>query len=175
MMAHVRELRQMPAPLRLGETGVHMRRFARIWGNREVCRLQFRLNPRLSATIARLLPSEGIVEINLSVPSLGILARREVFCHEAAHFVVWQRHGRAARPHGPEWAALVKLAGFEPQAARVRCGQRNSGLTRRNTFRHLCPVCHYSKRAARPMSRWRCPECRAIGLDGKLRILTVVR
>ena len=89
-----------------------------------------------------------------------------MICHEAAHFVVWRRHGQAARPHGPEWAALVKLAGFEPKAARVRCGLRKATPVTAYVFRHICPVCHFSRRAARRMTRWRCPECRALGLDG---------
>ena len=134
-----------------------------------------RINPRLTTTLARLLVNDNLIEFNLTVARLGARSRREVICHEAAHFVVWQRHGRAARPHGPEWAALVKLAGFEPKASRVRCGQPKRRPATKQVFRHMCPVCHFSKRAARRMSRWRCPECRAIGLDGRFRIERVSR
>lgn len=144
--------------------------FARIWGQPSVLRLRVRFNPRLTAAAARFLARDGIIELNLAVADLDARSRREVICHEAAHFVVWQRHGGAARPHGPEWAALVTLAGFEPRAARVRCGLPRRPQVMTPAFRHTCPVCHFSKRAARRMPRWRCPECRAIGLDGSLSI-----
>jgi predicted SprT family Zn-dependent metalloprotease len=111
----------------------------------------------------------------LNVARLNTRDQREVICHEAAHFVVWQRHGRAARPHGPEWAALVSLAGFEPKATRVGCGLPRRRPVVTSAFRHICPVCHFSKRSARRMPRWRCPECRAIGLDGSLRVERISR
>ena len=142
----------------------------RAWQYPGVSQLQFRFNRRLTSTIARLLATDGIIELSPTVVGLGSRDRREVICHEAAHFVVWQRRGRAVRPHGSEWAALVKLAGFEPKATRVRCGQPPRTPAPKQAFRHTCVVCHFSRRAARRMSRWRCPECRAIGLDGSLRI-----
>lgn len=148
----------------------YLRSLARVWGHEDVSRLRFRLNRRLTMTFARLLANDRLVEFNQSVARLDARERREVVCHEAAHFVVWQRYGRAARPHGPEWAALVRLAGYEPRASRVRCGQPKPRPAPSQVFRHTCPVCHFSKRARRRMSRWRCPECRAIGLDGSLRI-----
>ena len=153
----------------------HLYPLARIWGHTGVQQLRFRFNRRLTTTVARLRVSDGIVEFNPSVAQLAVRDRREVICHEAAHFVVWQRHGRSARPHGPEWAALVTLAGFEPKASRVRCGQAKQRPALTKTFRHTCLVCHFSKRAARRMPRWRCPECRAIGLDGSLSIERVSR
>jgi predicted SprT family Zn-dependent metalloprotease len=153
----------------------YFRSLAHIWGHPGVSRLRIRLNPRLTATVARLHIHDSIVEFSLAVANLDARDRREVICHEAAHFVVWQTCRRAVRPHGPEWAALVKLAGFKPKARRVRCGLSRRRPVVTYAFRHICPVCHYSKRAARQMPRWRCPECRAIGLDGSLRIEQVSR
>jgi hypothetical protein len=40
----------------------------------------------------------------------------EVLCHELAHVAVYRLHGRAVRPHGPEWKGLVAAAGFKPRA-----------------------------------------------------------
>ena len=148
-----------------------LRSFADIWQQPRVSKLRIRVNPRLTSTVARLMAHEGVIELNLTVARLDLRTRREVICHEAAHFAVLQRHRRTVRPHGPEWAALVQQAGFEPKASRVRCGQpKLRRQAAKRAFLHTCPVCHFSKRAARQMPRWRCPECRSIGLDGSLRV-----
>lgn len=143
---------------------------ADIWRQPRVSQLRIRFNPRLTSTVARLMAHEGVIELNATVGHLDSRNRREVICHEAAHFAVLRRHRKAVRPHGPEWAALVRQAGFEPKASRVRCGQAKLRQTTRRAFLHTCPVCHFSKRARRQMPRWRCPECRSIGLDGSLRV-----
>jgi predicted SprT family Zn-dependent metalloprotease len=153
----------------------YLRLLGRAWRYPGVLQLQFRFNRRLTKTVARLLASDGIIECNPTVARLDTRNRREVICHEAAHFVVWQRRGLAVRPHGSEWVALVKLAGFEPKATRAHCGQPPRRPAPKQAFRHTCPVCHFSRRAARRMPRWRCPECRAIGLDGPLRIERISR
>jgi predicted SprT family Zn-dependent metalloprotease len=158
------------APLPFRGASRWLRSLAQAWRHPDVSRLRVRLNPRLTTTLARLLVSHSVIELNPTVTRLNARSRREAICHEAAHFVVWKRHGRAARPHGPEWAALVKLAGFKPHASRVRCGHLARPSEMKSAFRHTCLVCHFSKRAARRMSRWRCPECRAIGLEGRFRI-----
>ena len=156
-------------------TASYVHSLARKWEAPRVSELEVRVNSRLTTTVARMVAKDGVIELGRATARLDARTRREVICHEAAHFVVWQSHGRSARPHGPEWAALVKLAGFEPKASRVRCGQAKPRPALTKTFRHTCPVCHFSKRAARRVSRWRCPECRAIGLDGSLRIERVSR
>jgi predicted SprT family Zn-dependent metalloprotease len=143
---------------------------ARLWKHSRISRLQVAVNPRLRATIARWQPPAAIIEISPDAAGRGAGALREIICHEAAHVVVWDRHGRTARPHGKEWAALVRAAGFEPRASLVRCGHQTRRPPPAATYNHTCPVCHFSKRARRRMTRWRCPECRAVGLDGTLRI-----
>jgi predicted SprT family Zn-dependent metalloprotease len=164
-----RESERIKAFVPLGAPS-YLRALARIWGSPRVSQLQFRWNPRLTTTFARLLPSDRVIEFNLSVARVDAEARRELMCHEAAHYAVWEIYYRSARPHGPEWAALVKLAGFEPKASRVRCGQTKQRPADNQIFNHICPVCHFSKRSRRRIFRWRCPECRAIGQDGSLRI-----
>jgi predicted SprT family Zn-dependent metalloprotease len=96
---------------------------------------------------------------------------REVLCHELAHAIVHQQFGRR-HPHGPEWRELVRRAGFEGHA---RTDFRN-GLPRSNrpqtkrSWIHRCPVCQMTRRARRPVSRWRCAACVEVGLDGILEI-----
>lgn len=153
-----------------------LRSLAEIWRQPRVSQLRIRFNARLTSTVARLMANEGVIELNPTVARLDSRNRREVICHEAAHFAVVQQHRKALRPHGPEWAALVQQAGFEPKASRVRCGHpKMRRPTTKRVFMHTCPVCHFSKRAARRMGRWRCPECRSIGLDGSLRVESAVR
>lgn len=40
----------------------------------------------------------------------------ETLCHEAAHWMAFRRHGLGIEPHGPEWEAYMRKAGFEPRA-----------------------------------------------------------
>lgn len=142
---------------------------AKVWRNPGVSRLQILVNPNFKSTIARWLSPSGVLEISPSAESRGATEFCEIISHEAAHFVVWYQSGSAARPHGPEWAALMRAAGFEPRATLVRCGHRRGGDDRIR-IRHFCTVCHFSKFAKRRMPHWRCPECRAIGLEGKLKM-----
>jgi predicted SprT family Zn-dependent metalloprotease len=116
-------------------------------------------------------------------PQLTGEARRhlaEVLCHELAHVVVWLEHGRRAKPHGPEWRALVERAG---QRARLRLpaaapppspsgsgGPETPASGVRARWEHRCPVCQMVRVAKRPVRGWRCAECRAAGLSGELEI-----
>jgi predicted SprT family Zn-dependent metalloprotease len=110
-------------------------------------------------------------ELALAPPEL----LREVLCHEIAHLAARDLHGRHCRPHGPEWAALVRAAGFAPRrripwsppsspSQPKRAGARARG------YIHRCPVCHLRWTAGRPVRQWRCPACVAAGLSGQLEI-----
>jgi len=138
------------------------------WKHSRVSQLDIVVNPSLRSTLARWLPPNNFLEISTAAKSRGARTLREIISHEAAHVVVWDRSGGAARPHGPEWAALMRTAGFRPRATLVRCGHRCGIRQHRARIRHFCPVCHFSIFAKRRMPRWRCPECRAVGLEGGL-------
>jgi predicted SprT family Zn-dependent metalloprotease len=147
----------------------HLASLADAWREARISRLNVAVNPNLRSTLARWIPPSNVLEISATVKSRGTRAIREIITHEAAHVVVWDRSGRAARPHGQEWSALMRAAGFEPRATLVRCGLRIGGRGHVRV-RHFCSVCHFSRIAKRRMPRWRCPECRAIGLEGKLEV-----
>jgi predicted SprT family Zn-dependent metalloprotease len=136
------------------------------WKSPRVAKLDIRFNPSLRSTLARWVPPSNALEIGTAAKSRGPRVFREIISHEAAHVVVWERSGRAARPHGPEWASLMRAAGFEARATLIRCGYRRTVVNVR--VRHFCSICHFSKLAKRRMPRWRCPECRAVGLEGRL-------
>lgn len=139
------------------------------WGA-DLAGLTVSVNPRLTRTVARFRPLGGGIEISPSVLVMPRAGLRAVLCHEAAHAVVWTRHGRSVKPHGLEWAALVRSAGHEPMASLIHCGAISMAKRSTSRFRHRCPVCHFSSVAGRRMPRWRCPECTAIGLPGMLTV-----
>jgi predicted SprT family Zn-dependent metalloprotease len=152
----------------------HLASLAGAWKHARVSRLEIAVNPNLKSTVARWIPPSNVLEISAAAKSRGARALRDIISHEAAHVVVWDRSGRGVRPHGPEWAAVMRAAGFEPRATLVRCGYRR-GTSDTVRIRHFCTVCHFSKLARRRIPRWRCPECRAIGLEGKLKTERVSR
>jgi predicted SprT family Zn-dependent metalloprotease len=96
----------------------------------------------------------------------------EVLCHEVAHLAVFELFGENCRPHGPEWAQLMRTAGYEP---RIRLVLDAAGIpapdTRpRYTYLHYCPVCQSERVARRPVRSWRCADCVTLGLHGRLEI-----
>jgi predicted SprT family Zn-dependent metalloprotease len=133
------------------------------------------INLDLTRTIARYSPAERVIEFASSFVSRSGAEQREILCHEAAHAVVFDRFGRTRRPHGPEWAVLVDSAGYRPTAALVRCQLVVArGPSPNVRYLHTCPVCHFSARAGRRMTNWRCPECARIGLPGELIVRRLV-
>jgi predicted SprT family Zn-dependent metalloprotease len=148
----------------------YLRSLAKLWKHPQIAKLHVQVNQRLTSSVARCVASRDIIELSPAAATRSRRLQREMICHEAAHQVAWERYGRVARPHGPEWRSLVKAAGFEPKATLVRCGERRRRATNTATFLHICPVCQFSKRAKRRVAQWRCPECRAVGLEGSLRI-----
>jgi predicted SprT family Zn-dependent metalloprotease len=150
----------------------YLRTLAHLWQHPALQQVAVEVNPRLSRSAGRYLPSQRVIELSAVTLTSPARFRREVLCHEAAHAVVWMTHGRKATPHGPEWQALVRQAGFVPRASLIRCGHRAQAKAP-HRFRHVCDVCQFSRTANRRMSRWRCPECHAVGLEGHVRIQRV--
>ncbi len=97
----------------------------------------------------------------------------EALCHEVAHLAVFELFGENHRPHGPEWAQLMRAAGFEPRRRLVldEEGSLSSSNRPRYVYVHYCPVCQSERVARRPVHTWRCPYCAALGLDGGLEIV----
>jgi len=133
---------------------------------------QVTVSDRLTTTLARCWPRTGRIE--LSARALGDRVRLpELLCHEAAHLAVHVLHGPRCRPHGPEWQALMRQAGFEPRATIVsacRVVRPKPARAATARYEHVCPVCHTRRTAKRPVPRWRCAACVAAGLDGKMTI-----
>lgn len=97
----------------------------------------------------------------------------EVYCHELAHLAARDLHGPAIRPHGREWQALVRAAGFEPKVRLVLpdgVGPPRRRPAARRRWLHRCLVCALQRVARRRMTRWRCAACLEAGRHGRLQI-----
>lgn len=160
-----------------------LRQWARLWRCRPLASVKCAVNPRLTVSLGRCRPAARAIELNQRLLSHAGQLRREVLCHEAAHFAVRELHGRAAKPHGSEWRQLVTLAGFEPTAAISLAPRgpanpsgswshpaRKTRVVRGYRYEHRCPVCQFTRMARRPVGRWRCAACVGAGLDGVLLI-----
>ena len=130
--------------------------------------LDIRFSTRLRRTWGRALPAQLRVTLAAGLLTQSRALLKHVLCHEAAHVAVHLRHGRRARPHGPEWAALVQQAGHSP----VRRLPSEDAIPARASlrFEHRCPVCHSRRLARRRMPSWRCTACTEAGLPGALTI-----
>jgi SprT protein len=126
-------------------------------------------------SLAEAIPSRRLIRYDPTLeahPQLLI----EVMCHELAHVVAHEIYGPDVEPHGPEWASLVRAAGYEPTTHFRVPGQPLRPLDRKKQrvrYVHRCPVCHSTRSAAAPQTRWRCGPCQAAGLAGNLEIESV--
>jgi SprT protein len=148
-----------------------------IWQTPGLARLtRVMFSPRLERSLGRCVPATGRVTLTTRLRGGSRERLLETLCHEVAHVAAYILHGGTARPHGPEWAALVRAAGFDPGThARRRRGAAKPTTKRRLRDRpwrftvvHTCPVCHSRRYARRVMSAWRCRTCVEAGLSGEL-------
>lgn len=143
-----------------------------LWGIPELAdSIVTRFNNRLRTTLGRAHVRSRNVQLNPVLLNSDIKLLDEVLCHELAHIVVYVRFGSRAKPHGPEWASLMRLAGFRPRA-RINIEEEKIPVIIK-TYEHLCPVCRITRHARRPMYRWRCMRCYNAGLGGNLTVRRV--
>jgi len=136
-------------------------------------RVSVSVSTRLRTSLGRCLPERGVVRIAKAVAEGPRPLLDEVLCHELAHVAVFERYGRVVRPHGEEWAALVRQIGFEPRTRLPVTLLQQSGAQPRRaslTYEHRCPVCGARRLARRPVRSWRCARCTKDGLPGRLEI-----
>jgi len=92
-------------------------------------------------------------------------------CHELAHIVAFLLVGPSESVHGPTWKRLMGEAGHDPVVRLPLRLQRVKGKSEQvQRYQHRCPVCQFTRIAARRMPSWRCADCAAAGLDGRLEI-----
>ena len=120
-------------------------RWAKHWGTPDLIRrVRIAYSPRLRRSLGRVRPKSGIIKLHAGLATAPQATLLEVLCHEAAHVAVYMIHGSRAKPHGPEWRELVRVAGYEP-VTRLHC----PGLPVEERFVQPLP----------PRKRCRCPAC----------------
>lgn len=138
--------------------------------------VRVRFSTRMFRAIGRAQPSRCVVTLAAGVRALPETTLLDVLAHEFAHLAAYARHGRGIRPHGREWAGLMRSAGFPP---RVRFADEGAiDVVRAHAripvrYLHRCPVCGAARETSRPMQRWRCGACYESGLNGLLEIVRV--
>ena len=131
---------------------------------------------RFRSSLGQCRPMEGRIRLAAHLAENGNEDLfEELLCHELAHVAVYRLHGRAVRPHGPEWKELVAAAGFKPRARFDRAEGRFPPRSQkpRARWEHQCPVCQATRMAGRPVRNWRCAECHEAGRSGKLIITRI--
>ena len=150
--------------------------------------LEITFSQRLRTSLGRAVPGSGKVRLHHSLLQAKPAVLIEVLCHEAAHVAVARRaqalQEEPPRPHGPEWAALVSVAGYQPKCTsplpcKSTARKCHGGSVAKRQFVnkdvvHTCPVCHMLRRAKRAVRGWRCAACVANGLPGELVIKKAV-
>ena len=142
---------------------------ARLWAMPSLATaVSLRVNRRLTGTVARYVREDRTIELGPRFLALRG-RRREVLVHELAHAAVALGASERSAPHGPEWQALVRAAGF-PAQARMMCHIARPTRPSSARYEHRCPVCQMVRSAARPVRRWQCRQCVEAGLSGRLDI-----
>lgn len=78
---------------------------------------------------------------------------RETLLHEYAHLVVYHRFGRRAKPHGPEWRAVMNALGLSPE--RTHSYPPLPTPKPRRTLIYRCARCGEEIPRVRPLKRGR--------------------
>ncbi len=146
--------------------------FLALWGLPELASyLDIKFSNRLRSSLGRARVDIRRVRLNPHLIKNDESLLDEVLCHELAHIAVYERFGTTVKPHGPEWADLVRMAGYEPRLRIEVSNVTSQGSGKR--YEHLCPACQALRYAKRPMTRWRCKRCVSSGLEGELMIRRV--
>ncbi len=70
---------------------------------------------RMTRSLGRCYPERPLIRLANSLIDGQRTTLEEALCHELAHIVVHELNGGMCRPHGPEWKAFMRKAGFEPR------------------------------------------------------------
>jgi len=150
-------------------------KWARVWNLPGLARsVTAAFSTRMRRSLGSAHRQSGSVRINsrLAVGHPGLLL--ETLCHEVAHIAAFRLHGKKAKPHGPEWRALVLAAGYKPTTMMFcrRIERANEcPAARKALFKYLCVTCQSPYIGRRKDSRLRCGRCLDMGLSGILRLV----
>lgn len=149
-------------------------RFCALWGVEEIQDdILVEFSTRLTRSLGRTQPLRKVIRLNRGLCTTLNNYLDEVICHELAHIAAVHLHGPSIKPHGEEWKALVRMAGFEPSIKLQVIVEASIGKAPKS-YKHYCPVCHSQRIGRTRMTRWRCAACAANGLSGELLIEEIV-
>lgn len=146
-----------------------------LWGIKDLAaRVKVIYSPRMRRSLGSCNAEQGIIRLNpdLAGPAASMLP--ETLCHEAAHYAVCLLHGNEPKPHGGEWAGLMRMASYEPRArTKVPEGikMRPPRSRRRYLYKHRCVECGATRVARRVVRSWRCRPCLDRGAEGRLEVV----
>jgi len=117
--------------------------WAEAWGVPGLeARISVGFSTRMTRSLGRCQPEQKRIRLASWLREAPAELLAEVLCHEAAHVAVHELHGRGCRPHGSEWRALMRAAGYDartripedalPQLWRDECASRPLKRARRS-------------------------------------------
>lgn len=132
--------------------------------------VQVKISSRLRTSMGRADLARGRVSVAVSATKDRRLFR-EVLRHELAHVAASRLGAKGEGHHGPTWRGLLLAIGAAPRVRIPLPGVQRRPPTR--LFRHECSVCDFARIAKRRVPAWRCADCVAAGLAGRLTITEV--
>ena len=125
-------------PLTSSDLQKRVDRWYRLWGIPEPgAAVEIEFSSRITRSLGRCSPDRNLIRLASSLAQAEPTFLDEVLAHEAAHLAAYRLHGRAIKPHGPEWKQLMHQAGYATRA-RVRIDRVPAGILgppRRRTAR----------------------------------------
>jgi predicted SprT family Zn-dependent metalloprotease len=128
---------------------------------------------RMTKSLGRVRPMTGQIRLNSKLQTVPRRFLLEVLCHEAAHVAVHLLHGANAKPHGPEWQELVRIAGYQPatKLGHQALTQKAPQKTAISRHRYRCRICQCDYFVRRKSSRLHCNLCYSAGSPEPLQYL----
>lgn len=103
---------QMPSPV---DIPIRLQGWCDLWNVGELApEISVEISSRMTRSLGRCYPDRKLIRLARFVLEHSEDLFQEVLCHEAAHLAAYELHGRSIRPHGPEWKALIQMAGYPP-------------------------------------------------------------
>jgi SprT protein len=156
---------------------IHLRkrldRWLTQWGVPSLSKtLRIEFSARLRRAFGRCYQDERLIRLTPSLLGSQSWLLAEILCHEAAHAAVYEIYGADAKPHGEQWEELMRMVGFEPRVRIPVVVKGHDAVGEdRVLYLHHCPSCNHSRRAVRPMHKWRCRTCVDDGGHGRFVIV----
>ncbi|MBW2278311.1 MAG: SprT-like domain-containing protein, partial [Deltaproteobacteria bacterium] len=99
----------------LADLRPHVDAWCRLWGVEALAEeARVELSSRMTHSLGRAYCDRNLVRLAARLEQGPREFLEEVLCHELAHLAAARRSGRRVKPHGAEWKALMRAAGYPP-------------------------------------------------------------